>query len=291
MARTQKNKKTMETTRNQLIMFIFIASAAAGLILSTENKKLERVETAQAVEKQKIQKEYFKEIKVEAKSAYVLDINENKVLYEQNSDQQLPLASLTKIMTAIVAQEKNDSGGDRKMNDDQLSGLMTAMLVESSNEAASTIAQTINGKQSTDLVALMNKKAQELGLAKTFFSNPTGLDTSSTTAGAYGSAEEVSKMLTYGFQQYPQIFDQTKYAEVEVDSKIIKNKNELVGKRPYIVAGKTGLTSLAGGNLAMIISPGNGKFFATVVMGSSEKGRFADSEQLIDEILRYYTNI
>ncbi len=275
-----------QETRRDIIIFLVVI-VSAFLIYQNKGGADSNKDAANtlALREQEKAQVFFEDLSIEAKSGYVWDVSRDKVIFDRNSKEQLPLASITKIMTAIVAKENFDEG-NKGFQKEKLGGLMTAMLVESNNEAASTIAQTIETSGAISFVGQMNKKAGELGLDKTIFSNPTGLDLSNSSAGAYGSAEEVAKLLVYGYQKYPDVFGITKNYEVDVDGKTIINKDELVKKFPNIMAGKTGLTNLAGGNLALLFGDTQ-HMFAIVVLGSSERGRFDDVEKLIGAITKY----
>lgn len=280
-----------EKTKN-IIIFSIIA-VSLSLIYQNQIRRVVKESVTEVVAKQEPLKEnkevnYFENIQIEAKSGYVLDVSKNKILFSKQASEQLPLASITKVMTAIIAQEIYGSGTSA-VTANKFNSLMTAMLIESSNGAATTISKELSKDSAKNFIGLMNKKAGELGLAQTIFSNPTGLDLSEADAGAYGSAQDAAKLLVYGYQKYPDVFEVTRYPEVEIDGKKIFNKNELAGKIPNIIAGKTGLTNLAGGNLALLVGEGD-NLFAIVVLGSSEKGRFSDCEQLITATALYMQN-
>src|SRR3989344_4195929 len=267
----------------------------------------------------------FDEINLEAKAAIVFDALENKVLYSLNGEQQLPLASLAKIMTAVVAREilpdyatitidrdsikeEGDSGlriGEKwRMRD-----LLDFPLLVSSNDGAASLAAAVAAVatgtgQNTEgvidevvakenqFVAEMNEKARTLGLAQTYFMNETGLDLQLETSGSYGSARGVWALLTYAATEYPDLFEATRQPVFKVSSlggknREAKNTNEAVVKIPGLVASKTGYTDLAGGNLAVLFDAGLGHLVAIVVLGSSEQGRFADVEKLTSTTMSF----
>jgi D-alanyl-D-alanine carboxypeptidase len=171
---------------------------------------------------------------LEAKSAFVYDIAQNKVLFNDHASVQLPLASLTKMMTMLVALDiampslavtitpddlapEGDSGfvvGEEW----RLSDLIAYTLMVSSNDGATAIARTAGAQKSGQtgaadavkaFVSLMNTKAREIGLSHTYFLNPTGLDIDSGVSGAYGTAEDVVKLAKYVWETHPEIFDAT----------------------------------------------------------------------------------
>ncbi len=247
----------------------------------------------------------FENIALEAKAAYVFDLAEREPIFAFNPSAQLPLASLTKIMTAIVVKEnfpewlkisipleavkqEGDSGflvGERW----KISDLADVMLISSSNDAAFAFAASLEKGNLPAFIALMNKKARELGLAQTYFLNPTGLDFSAAVAGAFGSAKNAAELMAYGLKNYPSMFEITGYGGLKVGSRRFKNTNKLVNKIPGIVAGKTGFSDLAGGNLVVVADLGLERPVAIVVLGSSEKGRFKDVKTLYEETLKYFS--
>lgn len=244
----------------------------------------------------------FSDIQLEAKSAYVFDIFKNEPIFELNAHSQLPLASLTKIMTAIIAMEnipqdsfieiKNEAvsqEGDYglKLGEKwQVLDLIDSMLVSSSNDAAFALALGSN-KQINEFVALMNNKAKELSLMQTYFFNPTGLDVYQDIAGGYGSAKDIASLLNYSLKNHPSLLRSTSLEKIDINSRFFKNTNALIEELPGVIASKTGFSHLAGGNLAMIVNIGLQRPVIIVVLGSSEKGRFEDVKKLYYESLNY----
>lgn len=242
----------------------------------------------------------FDNVKLEARAAYVFDVVENQPIFEKISEAQLPLASLTKIMTAITARETLPpyllvaiskeailQEGDEGFNVGEVwpvSDLIDAMLISSSNDAAFSLASEFNKDFSEDFVSKMNEKARELGLTQTYFLNSTGLDLSENTSGAYGSAHDMSQMLLYAVKNHSPLMEITRLAKTEINSRIFKNTNEIINELPGFIAGKTGYSDLAGGNLAVIVDKGFGHSFIIVVLGSTSSGRFTDVKTLYNLI-------
>lgn len=129
---------------------------------------------------------------VSAKSAILIEVSSGEVIFSKNADEILPMASTTKIMTALVALESGDvsrtvsvsptatgvEGSSVYLYPEEkltLEDLLYAMLLESANDAAAAIAIEIGGSIE-DFAEMMNKKAEELGLKHTRFENPHGLD-------------------------------------------------------------------------------------------------------------------
>ncbi len=241
-------------------------------------------------------------IAMQAKAAYVYDMTTQKVLFAKNADMVLPLASLTKIMTAITALSmasptteitihkeiltKIEDGGlavDEKWS---LKDLLRYTLVVSSNDGAAAIGEVVSLTSQKDFVYEMNTKAGELGLTQSRFLNESGLDMSETHAGAYGSVKDVATLLGYIVRNYPDVIEATKYSEINVTSldgivHNAKNTDIIATKIPNLLGGKTGYTDLAGGNLAVAFKADNGHTIEVVVMGSTYDGRFTDVANLV----------
>ena len=267
----------------------------------------------------------FDEINLEAKAAIVFDALENKIIYSLNSEEQLPLASLTKIMTAVIAREilpdyttiTIDSDSIKKEGDSGLRvgekwrvrDLLDFTLLVSSNDGAASLAaaaaavstgvgQNTEGLvnevvvKEKDFASQMNEKARSLGLVQTYFMNETGLDLQTQVSGSYGSARDVANLLVYAVEKYPDLFEATRQLVFKVSSldgknREAKNTNEAVLKIPGLIASKTGFTDLAGGNLAVLMDAGLGHPIAIVVLGSSEQGRFVDVEKLASTTISF----
>lgn len=247
---------------------------------------------------------------IDAQSAFVFDIHNNRILFEKEGDQQMPLASLTKLMTALVAHEslgrdalitisdesfepEGDSG--LLLNEVWRSGdLIDFTLMTSSNDGAHTLALETAQRErvkGSDFYTLMNTKSSELSLGQTFFLNPTGLDVSSSTSGAYGSARDVAYLLAYAQENAPEAFDRSSEASrtfisVSGFEHEAQHTSSLASTLPRGAIIKTGFTDLAGGNLGVIVEPILGNPVAIVVLGSSRESREQDIERLHDAVKR-----
>ncbi|MDP3996768.1 MAG: hypothetical protein Q8P86_03700 [bacterium] len=252
----------------------------------------------------------FKDISLEAKAAIVYDTLNDEVLYALNENTSLPLASLTKVMTAMTALslipdytiipiEKSflEMEGDNGLYVDEkwlLRDLIDFTLMTSSNDGARAIAtvagrivanteDSIEGR--TEFLARMNKKAKDLNLTRTFFLNENGLDESRNLPGAYGSAKDMAVLFWEAFTKHPSVFGVTREENVVITSldKIqhnISNTNKAVNSIPRLMGSKTGFTELAGGNLVFAIDAGFKHPVIVVILGSTPAGRFEDAEKL-----------
>lgn len=265
--------------------FLLVIFHNATIFSGTKNVSQEKAEVI----------DYFGNIKLEAKSAYVFDMAKNRPLFEFNADTRFPLASLAKIMTAIVALENMPQDfkiiiGPEAVAQEGDSGfavgeiwkmgeLLSVMLVSSSNDAAAALGA------GSGFVSLMNEKAEEIGMAQTSFFNQTGLDASLESAGAYGSARDVTKLMEYFIKNYPKIAEVTRYESLSAGFRNFKNTDRLIEHLPGIIAGKTGFSNLAGGNLVVVMDIGLGHPVIIAVLGSTEEGRFEDVKKLYYAIM------
>lgn len=203
------------------------------------------------------------EVGVSAQAAILIDQETGRILFQKKSNDQLRIASITKIMTAIVAIEngnlkdmvktsKNAFGvegssiylklGEKLSLEDMIYGLM----LRSGNDAAVAIAEHIGGSVE-GFVYLMNKKAEELGMTKTVFSNPHGLDDHEEH---YSSARDMAVLTAYAMNN--EVFATiagTKRKTAPLDGekwdRIWHNKNRMLSKYPYADGVKTGYTKRA----------------------------------------------
>lgn len=255
---------------------------------------------------------------IQAKAYYVQDLITGEVLLSHNAEAQLPLASITKVMMALTAHElladsaritvkaeflaDGGNGGIRAGEEWKLSDILDLTLVKSSNGGAAAIAavagafgggddETINRER---FVQQMNARARALNLTQTYFLNETGLDESDTISGGYGSARDVAQMMAAALQEIPSALEATRYPTVSVSTvnnqrHTEDNTNEIVSSIPGLLASKTGLTDLAGGNLVVIFDVGLNHPVAAVVLGSTETGRFEDMRILVEGTLAAVT--
>lgn len=245
------------------------------------------------------------EIEINSKSAAVMDAGTNAMLFSKDAYRKMPIASLTKLVTAIIALENIDlsekitvsekavkDGGKR---DGLFAGeeiaaeeLLKIMLVNSNNVAAEAIADHIDGK-SGDFIKLMNGKTELLGLENTRFFNASGLDQEEEN---YSTAYEIAQIFDYGLR-YPKIWEIMKIQRSEVwssDKKtkhILKNTNLLLGKLKNIEGGKTGFTDDAGECMVLVAgSDDANNRVISVVLNSSD--RFKDTEKMIKWVFESY---
>jgi D-alanyl-D-alanine carboxypeptidase (penicillin-binding protein 5/6) len=265
----------------------------------------------------------YAELDLEAKGVYVWDIKTHRKLYGQNEHTVLPLASVTKMMMALVASEilapdvnitilpddlmeEGDTGlyvGEKW----SLSELLRFTLVSSSNDGASAIAGVAgaalvkNGMETGDpftnkklFIEKMNQKAKEIGLTNTHFGNVTGLDIESVASGAYGTPRDMSTLFEYILKNHPELFTATAYEKTSAVSSDnithrVANTNAGVAHMIGLIGSKTGYTDFAGGNLVVIVDIGIDHPVVIVALGSTRDGRFTDVKKLIDATVEEIT--
>ncbi len=162
-----------------------------------------------------------------------------------------------------------------------LSDLLRMGLIASSNDAMQAAASSLG----PNYLETMQASVEAMGLTDMRFYNPTGLDESTTTGGAYGSAYDIARLASIFSEKYPQYFDLTTQQQVSVQD----GKRTLSAAAtaiplddvPGLIGAKTGYTDLAGGNLVAVFDIEIGHPLVAVVLGSTEDGRFSDMKTLI----------
>lgn len=230
---------------------------------------------------------------ISASSALVKDMTSNLVLYSKDPNKKVPIASTTKIMTALVAVlyfkpndnlEVKGSGNFGSVMGlkvgERLSfrSLLYGMLLNSGNDAAFTIAENYPGGV-REFVSQMNQKADDMELLNTHFDNPAGFDSSYH----YSSASDLARISEIA-QSNSQIARVVATKETTVASldkgtvHTLKNLNQLLSI-PGVLGIKTGTTPAARENLVGLIER-DGQKLLTVVLGSDD--RFGETKALID---------
>lgn len=249
-------------------------------------------------------------IKTTAKSILIMDQNSGAILFSKNPWESLPIASLTKLMMAIVFLE-NNPGWDKTVTitkEDQKEGgivylfadekvtvkdLFYLTLVASANEACLALVRS-TGLNLKDFVFLMNQKAQEWGMKDTHFTEPTGLDSNNVS-----SALDITKLLSQVFSQAEITqASQTKKYEFLTQGNIRQvtafNTNKLLvsflNQGNYKILGaKTGYLEEAGYSLAIRIKNFQNNIIDLVILGSAtENDRWQETKGLIDWVMRNY---
>ena len=239
-------------------------------------------------------------ISTDAKSIYVVDISNGQVLEAQNENQRLPVASLTKLMTAYLILKNQNL--DREVivpsfsvrSDDSLAGivkgevftvrdLLKGLLINSGGDSAQTLAVIDSGSY-TAFVAKMNAEAKRLGLDNSHFDNPVGWDSQEN----YSSAKDISNLARILLNN--SFFSETvaqRSAVITAKSgrKINLTNTNLLLNGSDIIGVKTGYTYQAGECLVNLRQK-EGHRIMTVVIGSAD--RFGQTRRLLDWIYTHF---
>lgn len=231
-----------------------------------------------------------------ARAAILADVDTGQVLLASNEQVRLPMASTTKIMTALLALEHGNldevvtvpaealTVGESSMflqAGEQLTlrDLLYGLLMVSGNDAAMTIALHIAGSEAA-FVQMMNDRAASLGLINTHFANPHGLD----APGHYSSAADLYHLARVALThpEFAAIVATTQYTAAGHN---LVNKNELLTLYPDADGIKTGTTDLAGECLVASVTRGGHRVVA-VILGSTQ--RYEDARRLFDHYFNHY---
>lgn len=208
---------------------------------------------------------------------------DGEIIFESNSENRWPIASITKLMTAVVALEKTDTNKEITMSREAVDtegvagdfktgetfkeiDLIKAMLVASSNDAAAAIAKNFEGGEN-DFIDQMQKKAAELRMLQTTYLEPTGLSFINQS-----TAKDLSILMAYIYSSHPEILEISRQKEIIISElqtgkqKKIANIDKFAGQTDF-VGGKTGFIDESGRNLIGVFDI-SGKTIVTVVLGA-----------------------
>ena len=215
----------------------------------------------------------IKAIDTSASSAILMDMDSGRILYEKNAYESRLVASISKIMTAIIAIESGKLNDKVTIGDEinssygsgiyikqgevlTLRDLVYGLMLRSGNDASYSISKYVAG--STDkFVLMMNKKAKKIGMKKTVFNNPNGLDEKD---GNYSSAYDMAILTSYAMRNkdYQTIAKTKNYTlKTNMNTYKWKNKNKLLFQYKYTTGGKTGFTKKARRTLVTTASKNN----------------------------------
>ncbi len=243
-------------------------------------------------------------IETSARSAILMDIDTNRILYEKNIHEVRSVASISKIMTAVVAIESgkfddkvivgdeiNDAYGSGiyiKVGEElTLRDLLYGLMLRSGNDAALAIAKYVGGSVD-EFVVMMNEKAKELKMTNTTFNNPSGLD---QDKGNYSTAYDMAILTSYAMKldDYKTITGTKKYTlTTNKNTYSWINKNKLLSLYKYSTGGKTGFTEIAKRTLVSTASKDN---INLVVVTLNDGNDWSDHQSLFEYGFNNYTNI
>ena len=232
-----------------------------------------------------------------ARAAIVVDARDGTVMFAKHPDAERAIASTTKLMTALLALEQakpsnvftapayhampaesriNLREGERMTVHD----LLEALLLESANDAAETLAEGVSGSREA-FVSEMNARAADLGLEHTSYANPIGLD----EAGNYSSARDLASLARV-LMQRPRFARIVDMPEARLESgtrpRVVDNRNDLISEYPWVSGVKTGYTANAGNVLVGAADgPGGARVISVVLGEPTEAARNSETLALL----------
>ncbi|MEN2454501.1 D-alanyl-D-alanine carboxypeptidase family protein, partial [Bacillus sp. JR_15] len=249
------------------------------------------------------------ELADDAKSAVLIERDTGKVMYDKNSREKLPPASMTKVMTMLLIMEALDEGkikmkdkvrtseyaasmggsqiflepGEEMTVEDMLKGI----AIGSGNDASVAMAEHIAGSEE-EFVKRMNEKAAELGLKDTSFQNTTGLPEEGHYSTAYDMALMAKELLKYeNITKFTGTYED--YLRENTDKKFwLVNTNRLIKFYPGVDGVKTGFTNEAKYCLTASAKKGNMRVIAVVFGASTPKERNAQITKMLDFAFSQY---
>jgi serine-type D-Ala-D-Ala carboxypeptidase (penicillin-binding protein 5/6) len=241
-----------------------------------------------------------------ARSAIVVDARDGDVLWAKDPDERRAIASTTKMMTALLAIEHARPGerftapqydaapaesqihlsaGERMTVHD----LLRALLLESANDAAVTIADGVSGSTSA-FVGEMNRRAAQLGLSGTHYANPIGLDDPGNYSTARDLAALARRLLRH--RRIARIVDMPEAVlRSGARQRVVDNRNDLVARYPFVDGVKTGHTIQAGDVLVGAARRGDAQVVSVVLGEPSEPARDDDTLALLRWGLSQYRRV
>jgi len=232
-------------------------------------------------------------LELSARSAAIVQVfsdNKEKIWFKKNNNLKLPIASLTKLMTAVIVLENYNLNDEIVISKEALSqderrefleegkkmrvsDLLYLMIITSSNKAAYALSE---GMDKSNFLYLMNQKAHELNMYDTFFVDVTGLSPDNVS-----TVDDLIRLARYILANHFDIISISNKKEYEIPGygKIV-NTNELLDQIDNIILGKTGLTEEAKGCLILILNRNNEGYFIYVLLGSDD--RFSEMKKMIN---------
>lgn len=204
--------------------------------------------------------------RLEASAAIISDLDSGEIFFEKNSSRNYSLASLTKLMTAVISVEN--------IGFDKIADSLRAMLIASDNSAAESLAAAYGYEK---FIALMNEKARLLDMKQTRFFDASGLNSQSQS-----SIRDLLKLTSFIFKEYPYLFEITRESAAFTTIRF--------AGRPDFLGGKTGFGGERGmANLLSIFYHNNHRVVIAVLGSADQESRFIETESLLNWLKKAYT--
>ncbi|WP_279586644.1 serine hydrolase [Nitratidesulfovibrio liaohensis] len=236
---------------------------------------------------------------LDVRSAMLLDMSTGRIIYEQNADEPIPPASLTKVLsmfvtldqvragkaslkdTVKVSRRAFSTGGSRmflKQGETlTLDDLLEGMAVSSGNDASVATAEHIGGNVD-NFVQMMNAKARALGMKNSVFRNPHGLP----AAGQHTTARDMLALSRAYLAQYPEALRYHSTRFIKHNKVITTNKNPLLGNCEGADGLKTGWVFASGYNLISTVKRGKTRLLAVVLGAETTQARAQEVNRLVE---------
>lgn len=243
---------------------------------------------------------------ISASSYIAYDLDNDIVYYEKNVDDKRLIASITKILTAIVTIENVDINKNVEVGEEVLKAYGSAVYIEvgekltikdllyglmlrSGNDAAIVLAKNVAGSND-NFAKLMNKLATDIGMNNSYFINPHGLEDNDGN-GNVSTVKDMALLTRYAMKNkvFREIFGTKKYT-VKTNYKTYSwtNKNKLLLSEDYITGGKTGFTKKAHRTL---VTTGSRNNINVVIVTLNDGNDFIDHKNMYEEIFRKYKSV
>ena len=253
------------------------------------------------------------ELNIESNNAVLYNLNDDTILYYKNKDQKVSIASLTKLMTALVAVEKIDNLNEKvkfmKSDYDKLliqdasasslkrnkeytyMDLLYGLLLESGADCANALARLTYGNEN-NFVKAMNETAKEIGMKNTSFANPIGLDDKNN----YSTVEDISLLLKEDLKNptLKEIITSLKHKLTDdtiINHTIYDYMDKFKVNMPYMKGGKTGYETNSGFALASIANKDNVTLMLVTSKANKIPGHIKDAKKVYDYYFNNYSYI
>lgn len=249
---------------------------------------------------------------LESKYAVLIDSESGNVLFEKDADTKTPIASITKIMTMLIAMDKlskeeialsdiievseraaNMGGSQLYLETGEkrtVEELLFGIAIESGNDAAVALAEGLGGSYDA-FINIMNDKAAELGMKNTYFSTPCGLDDENN----YSTAKDVA-IMSKELLNYDQIYDFINVWTVDITigknndiERTLTNTNKMLTRYDDIDGIKTGYTSASGHCISVTSQKDNMRLIGVILSAPDSKTRFEEAAKIIDHGFTNFT--
>jgi D-alanyl-D-alanine carboxypeptidase (penicillin-binding protein 5/6) len=242
---------------------------------------------------------------IAAKAHVLVDFHSGRVLAEENADERLPPASITKLMTSYVVSHELHAGnihlddevlisekawrmtGSRsflKVNTKvTVEALLRGMIVQSGNDAAVALAEHIAGSEEV-FAQMMNQYAQQLGMSNTHYMNATGLPDPEH----YTTARDIATLSAALIRDFPEHYEWYSEKEFTYNNITQHNRNKLLWRDSSVDGLKTGHTQEAGYCLATSAKRGDMRLISVVLGTRSENARAQETQKLLNYGFRFF---